>query len=62
MAKPSVWPSRRRKRACKTQGLLDQGHQILTDAHGSLVVLTRAYTLRTSHPLWNSSAQNKGGA
>jgi len=32
----------------------------LSDVQGSSAGLTRASTLRSSHPLWNASAQNKG--
>ena len=35
--------------------------KLLSDAEGSSVVLMRASTLRSSHTLWNASAQNKSG-
>ena len=35
--------------------------KFLSDVEESLAILTHASTLRSSHPLWNASAQNEGG-
>jgi len=47
--------------ACKTQGFLDHSSPILSQVDGSSAVLTRASMWGSSYPLWNASAQNKGG-
>jgi len=35
--------------------------KFLPDVEGSSTLLTRASMFRSSHPLWNASAQNEGG-
>jgi len=36
-------------------------NNVLSDVEKSSAVLTRAYMLRSSHPLWNARASNEGG-
>ena len=61
-AKPSVLPARR-KRACKTQELLDQSYQIfirrrwITDGVSACI----SVAIFLSRPLWNVSLLNEGG-
>jgi len=45
----------------KLMGYWTKVHQILSDVEGSSAVLTRKSVLRSSHWLWNASAQNNGG-
>ena len=45
----------------KLRGYWTKFTKFLSDTEESSVALTRASMLRSSHPLWNASAQNEGG-
>jgi len=57
MAKPGVLPAGR-KCTYKTQGLLDQSSPNFFIRHQGLM---RTSMSRSSHPLWNVSADNEDG-